>query len=180
MAVGTDFNRKLLVTQDWFYSKIYRKLVRQFYQNLGMFVPEEIETLFKHHDQIAVATFRGFDEPWKAGGGRKHTKEQVTQTLEEQNPQGEEVETLQILDEPEVVYMAGLYKKKIEKNKDPAVMKSLHKKAVYTAKVLTMEMIEGQAPICYLVMKHDSITKENIKNLLYRCEKLYQVRVVSH
>ena len=39
-----------------------------------------------------------------------------------------------------------------------------------------MEMIEGQAPICYLVSKHDNISKENIKNLLYRCEKLYLVR----
>ena len=42
--------------------------------------------------------------------------------------------------------------------------------------MLTMEMVEGQAPICYLVSKHDSINKENVKNLLYRCEKLYEVR----
>ena len=69
--------------------------------------------------------------------------------------------------------MSELYKKKIEKNKDPAMLKAVHKKAVYTAKMLTMEMIEGQAPICYLVMKHDGINKENVKNLLHRCEKLY-------
>ena len=69
-----------------------------------------------------------------------------------------------------------LYKNKIEKNKNPAVMKSVHQKAVFTAKMLTKEMVEGQAPICYLVSKHDSITKDNVKNLLYRCEKLYQVK----
>lgn len=72
--------------------------------------------------------------------------------------------------------MLELYKKKIEKNKDPVIMKQVHKKAVYTAKMLTMEMIEGQAPICYIVSKYDNISKENIKNLLYRCEKLYLVR----
>ena len=28
IAVGTDFNRKLLVTQDWFYSQLYRNSLR--------------------------------------------------------------------------------------------------------------------------------------------------------
>ena len=64
-GVGTDFNRKLLVTQDWFYSKIYRRLLRKYYESLGKSVPEEIETLFKYHDQITTASFRGFDEPWR-------------------------------------------------------------------------------------------------------------------
>ena len=69
--------------------------------------------------------------------------------------------------------MLDLYKKKVEKFKTTAIMTSIHKNAMYTAKILTTEMIEGQAPICYLVSKYDSINKENIKNLLYRCEKLY-------
>ena len=49
-------------------------------------MPEEIETLFKYHDQITTASFRGFDEPWRQIG---KTREKVTQTVEEENPQGE-------------------------------------------------------------------------------------------
>ena len=68
IAVGTDFNRKLLVTQDWFYSQLYRNLLRQFYKKLGQSVPEEIETLLRHHDAVTQASFRGFDEPWNKIG----------------------------------------------------------------------------------------------------------------
>ena len=73
------------------------------------------------------ASYRGFDEPWSAIG---KTKEKPTQTMDEQNPQGaaEEGEQPQMLDETEVTYMMELYKKKIEKNKDPAVMKAVHNK----------------------------------------------------
>ena len=81
-----------------------------------------------------------------------------------------------MIDETEVTYLMSLYKQKIEKNKNPEVMKSVHKKAVHTAKMLTCEMVEGQAPICYLVAKHDNVSKDNVKNLLHRCEKLYEVR----
>ena len=99
-----------------------------------------METLFRHHDEVTAASFRGFDEPWRAIG---QTREKITQTIEDQNPQGEEVEPPTLLDETEVVYMSELYKKKIERNKDPAMLRSIHKKAVYTAKMLTIEMIEG-------------------------------------
>lgn len=115
-------------------------MLRKFYATLNKPVPEEIETLFKYHDQITTASFRGFDEPWRQIG---KTREKVTQTVEEENPQGEAEEQAQILDETEVTYLSELYKKKIERNKDPAMLSAIHKKAVYTAKMLTVEMIEG-------------------------------------
>jgi len=42
--------------------------------------------------------------------------------------------------------------------------------------MLTYDMIEGKAPICYLINQHKKVTKESVTFLLYRCERLYQVR----
>ena len=63
--------------------------------------------------------------------------------MESENPQGETEDVPELLDETEVTYLSELYKKKIERNKDPAMLGAIHKKAVYTAKMLTVEMIEG-------------------------------------
>ena len=31
-SVGTDFNRKLISTTDWFYSDLHRRLLREYFQ----------------------------------------------------------------------------------------------------------------------------------------------------
>lgn len=31
----TDFNRKLICSQDWFFSSLYRDMLRNFYKKLG-------------------------------------------------------------------------------------------------------------------------------------------------
>ena len=52
----------------------------------------------------------------------------------------------------------------------------LHEQLSFTAKMLTCEMIEGKHTIAALIKQHSSITKESVKFLVYRCEKLYQAR----
>lgn len=46
----TDMNRKLLVSQDWFYSQLYRDMLRAFYTKAGKKVPETILSRFRLHD----------------------------------------------------------------------------------------------------------------------------------
>ena len=47
-------------------------------------------------------------------------------------------------------------------------MRELHKRAMYTAKQYVMGTAESTQPICSLLAKHHSITKENIIMLMYR------------
>jgi len=39
---------------------------------------------------------------------------------------------------------------------------------MYTAKVLTKQIVEGQTPICYTLTKHETVNKNNITLLMYR------------
>ena len=50
VGVVTDFNRRLLVSQDWFYSQLYRDMLRAFYTKAGEQVPESILSRFSLHD----------------------------------------------------------------------------------------------------------------------------------
>ena len=80
------------------------------------------------------------------------------------------------MSEPEIIYNLGLFKQKMAKNKDKGLLKQLHRRAIYTAKVLTKQTVESQTPICMTLSKHDTVNKENIKLLMYRIQKMYQVK----
>ena len=75
------------------------------------------------------------------------------------------------MSEPEITYELSLFKQKIERNKDKEYMSRLHARASYTCKVLTKQLVESQSPICMILAKQDTVNKENIKLLMYRCEK---------
>ena len=61
----------------------------------------------------------------------------------------------------------------MQKNKDQRVIKHLHERAVFTAKTLTAQTVEGHQPITFTLSKHGTVNKENVKLLLYRIQKLY-------
>ena len=165
----TDFNRRLLVTQDWFYSELYRELLREFHDKQAAQSTEddkkkeveksleEIALRWKIHD--IKGNFKDMDEPLK------DKPEAGTQTLD--NPQGdmdeeEKVEEIIAMTEPEIVYNISLFKKKMQRTKDKKFLAELHKRALHTAKVLTKQAVESQTPVCLTLSKHENITKENV------------------
>ena len=48
------------------------------------------------------------------------------------------------MSEPDLAYELGLFKQKMNKNKDLKNMKDLHKRATYTAKYMTYKSVESQ------------------------------------
>ena len=56
-------------------------------------------------------------------------------------------------------------------------MKDLHERACFTAKSLTLKLVESSQPICFILSKHESVNKENVTLLLYRLQKMYQMRL---
>lgn len=59
---------------------------------------------------------------------------------------------------------------------DFEMLQDLHYQASFTVKMLTYDMVEGKAPICYLIQQHQKVSKESVMFLLYRCERLYEVK----
>ena len=60
-GVVTDFNRKLLCSQDWFFSQLYRDMLRAFFSKQGQVVPEGIIHRFNRHD--LKGNFKELDDP---------------------------------------------------------------------------------------------------------------------
>ncbi len=60
IGVVTDFNRKFLASQDWFYSQIFRDMLGEFYKNQGKKLPEGIAIRFRRHD--GRGNYMSFDE----------------------------------------------------------------------------------------------------------------------
>lgn len=50
VGIVTEFHRRLYCTQDWFYSVLYRDLIKQFYAKTGEEVPEGILKRWNTHD----------------------------------------------------------------------------------------------------------------------------------
>ena len=109
--------------------------------------------------------FRGFDDAKRHG---------MTQTAE--NPQSMEVTSTTELSEPEVGYHLSLFNQKIEKMKDMKMMKLLHDRSIYSAKSLTLQLVESSQPICHILSKHDAVNRESVILLLTRLHKMYQMK----
>ena len=67
VGVVTDFNRKLLVSQDWFYSELYRNMLEAFYKRQGKSVPDEILIRFARHDKRG--NYKSIEGPLKENNG---------------------------------------------------------------------------------------------------------------
>ena len=52
----------------------------------------------------------------------------------------------------------------------------LYAQSLLTIKMLTYDMVEGKAPILFLLDQHMSPDLQTVTTLLYRCEHLYNVR----
>ena len=165
-GVTTDLNRKLLCTQDWFYSKLYRDMLRAYFKKQGKQLPDSIAKRFSNYDQ--KGNFKEFDDPLS------RRQDMTTQTCE--NPQEEVMPELKVFSEPEVTYEISLFKQKMVKNKDVNKMQALHGRATHSIKVLTKQTVESQQPICNTLSKHESVNKENIKLLLYRLQQMYSIK----
>jgi hypothetical protein len=81
-----------------------------------------------------------------------------------------------LIGESELKYLNGLLKGNSEKWESADFLTSVHTKAVFTAKVLTLEMIEGKAPIGQLLNQYSKRSKQSVRTLLYRIEKLYSTK----
>mmetsp|Transcript_17924 Transcript_17924/g.22502 ORF Transcript_17924/g.22502 Transcript_17924/m.22502 type:complete len:116 (-) Transcript_17924:749-1096(-) len=78
--------------------------------------------------------------------------------------------------EAEVGYQLSLLNQKMAKNKDLGLMRNLHERTIYTAKSMTIKLVESSQPICHILSKHDSVTKENVNFLLHRLQRMYQMK----
>ena len=79
-----------------------------------------------------------------------------------------------MLSELEVQNMLSLYKKGHNQNlKDQDAMQKIHARAFITVKKLTRSLAESATPIMVVLQKLKEVNKENIKLLLFRCNKLY-------
>lgn len=141
----------------------------RFYKKLDKPLPPRVTArIAKYH---STETFRDVDEPLskKADEG--------TQTTEE-NPQAEQpvAGELRVITEPEVPYLLSLLKQKMERMEDKEVLAEMHKRAVLTIKAITVDLVENMTPVMHSLGKVESVNRENVTILLYRCEKLYQVR----
>lgn len=47
---------------------------------------------------------------------------------------------------------------------------------MYTIKMITHGMIEGRAPICFLLERHLIVAVDSVLALLHRCKNLYAVK----
>ena len=101
-------------------------------------------------------------------------KHGATQTAE--NPQSIDATGSTELSEPEIGYQLSLFKEKIQKMKDMKLIKLLHERSIFSAKSLTMRLVESSQPICNLLSKHDAVEKENVILLLTRLQKMYQMK----
>lgn len=119
-------------------------------------MPSEILKRFKQHD--SHNQYRNFEEK-----KQNHT----TQTGEE-NPQAEEKPKPTELSEPELAYIISLLNRKWWIGEEKENIRLLHERANFTAKSLTMKLVESFQPICYILGKHDSVDMENVTLLLYR------------
>ena len=66
------------------------------------------------------------------------------------NPQDPALRS-KMIEEAELQYLKTLVKGNSEKFEQQEFLNNVHSKASFTAKVLTQEMIEGKAPISYLL-----------------------------
>lgn len=152
-----------LAPRDWFFSKLFREMLKQVYAQQKKKLPEDLEAKFTKHDQSF--TYCSIEDPFGA----------KTQT---ENPQ-EQAASNQPLSEQEVVYLIDLYKDMIEKYEVDDVLDQTYHQVAYTAKVLTQEMVEGTVPISTIIARHTDkrITKEEVKLILYRCKQLFAARI---
>lgn len=81
-----------------------------------------------------------------------------------------------MITEPEVTYLLGMLKCKNKKWSSHDMLVELHAQASLTVKMLTYDMVEGKAPICFLIDQYAKCGLETVMTLLYRCQKLYHVR----
>ena len=61
MGVGTDFNRRLLAPTDWFYSQLFRRLLKQHFAKKKLPLVEDAKEDFDTHDQ--QNQYREVNEP---------------------------------------------------------------------------------------------------------------------
>ena len=80
------------------------------------------------------------------------------------------------LTEAEITYLIEIYKKKNQKWCERAVLREVRKEAMYTAKMICKETVEGQNPLCHVLEKFCSEGLNGVRMLLYRCLKLHHIR----
>lgn len=173
--------KKVIACQDWFFSDLNRRLIKEFYKKNNIPQNEDVLRKFEIYDRHLKVNLadpnesishrevyeRKADVATSANLNRGELQDSI-------NPQ-DCIEVKQLV-EPEIPYLLSMLKTPSDKWEQKSVLCELHAQASYTAKALTQEMIEGRTPICHLIDQHSVVDKNTVMNLLYRCEKLYQTR----
>ena len=128
VAVGTDFSRRLLAPNDWYYSQLFRRLLKQHYAKFKQPIRYEVENSFKAHDQENY--YRDLHEPNPNASKNSKKVRPVTKNLFldsdsacsmddlnktsplKDNLGKPENSTVRQLSEQEVKYLINIYKNK--------------------------------------------------------------------
>ena len=133
-AIGTEVHRQLLSSNDWFYSALNRRLIKEYYKKHGMEPNPEVEQKMRRFDMEVATTFRKVHEP--IGDKQVHENGLVDvgtsiksdavldDTAESKNPQ-DGIEMKQLC-EPEITYLISMLKSRSEKWESKEVLKELH------------------------------------------------------
>ena len=155
MGTMMEPNRRLLVSQDWFFSILYRQLLKKFYANQNSEVPEALLNRFKRHDE--KNEFKPFEDLRKSSD----------------NPQAMTSSWFNMeLSESEISYQIQLFKGNRANKEDMSHLKLLHARCTFTAKSMTKKTVESSQPITNILGKHESVNDENVILLLYRLHKM--------
>lgn len=60
VSLTADFNRDLIATRDWFFSKLFRDMITDHYKKVGLPLPDAIARRYRIFDQ--QSTFTGVDD----------------------------------------------------------------------------------------------------------------------
>jgi len=79
-----------------------------------------------------------------------------------------------MISEGELAYLIDLLKS--TKHYESAQLSELHRRATKTAKILTIELVEGKIPIHQVCEQYSNVCQQAVRTLLTRVAKLYNAR----
>lgn len=79
-----------------------------------------------------------------------------------------------MISEGELAYLIDLLKS--TNHYESAQLRELHRRATKTAKILTIELVEGKIPIHQVCEQYSNVCQQAVRTLLTRVAKLYNAR----
>lgn len=189
-GAGTDGNRQLISPKDWFYSALSRQLTTEFYRKNGIPLSKKLEETFSHllRESSKVEKVILCERKEKLAGalvGSIPTEEKLKENLDNYlkialtNSASGNDQKVGVLSAEQIRYFIHTMRHSESGEDSPGgSLKKLHEDCIFTAKMLTREMVEGSTPICFQIdIKYqNSTSRDDVLRLLHRCLKLHQTR----